>query len=619
MLAEAPQIKPCPVCGQTYTAEPSTCSFCGWPLSPLPILGQASDGDAEKAKEKQLKRQQDFCRAALVICWRNGSLDNELFNKLIGHLNTEGFVSQSVSEFREKYQKDFLAPTEETEALIQSNLMAIATGEQNNLILLDDGPDEITLACINMDGDQPKANSIVIRWDEFGVNLPDDPIKRNLALIAGYVKVDAKALGDHIRTDLSELDASPSSPVFLCSRLYGGGHIQIVMDAIRVAGYQFKRVPYLIGDSKDFKSYINTWLERMPLQKEFALAVARVSRDGRVRLHFQPLFPAGVFLDSSKSKQVVVHSLNEAGGQVDLVVVTPNENDKPIPQQAWKADLAFDQKAHLTFELADDRRSVKVSGVPVTSISPRQTDALTNIPPYVSSDTHGLDVVLVIDTIASPETFAERCEKAKEIVEMLAAPDKKDALRFSVIAYGDHYPVGRFSPPGWPAQLRMIKWEPLSEIKDFLDNLTPTSIKECDFESALDEGLYELTRLDWREGAYRWVISIGRRPPHPKRIIPGSYQVASYLGLDWETLVRVLHHEQNVYSFAIECELEWLGALIPYAKDYSNKFWRTFGYTERLDFRSIDAGLVSKKVWNKSTAPRPELRLPVLVEHGERG
>lgn len=619
MLAEAPQIKYCPVCGQSYTAEPIACSFCGWSLFSRPELGQTREDREKESQERLLTHQKNFCKAALVVSWRNGSFDNDLFNRLTGHLNTVGFVSQSASEFCENYQKDFLAPAEETVSFIQNNLLAIATSEQDNLVLLDDGPDVITLARINMDGDQPKAQPFVIRWDEFVVNLPDDPAKRNLALIAGYVRVDAKVLGDCICTVLSELEISQTSPVFLCSRLYGGVHIQIVVDAIRSAGYQSRRVPYLIGDSKDFTSYIDAWLERMPLQKELALAVARVSRDGRIRLHFHPLFPAGFFLDNSRSKEVVVRSLNETGSQVDLVVVTRNENDKPIPQQAWKADLAFDQNAHLTFEIAKDRRSVNISGISITPISPKQTDAIANIPPYVTSDTYGLDVVLVIDTIASPETFEERIEKAKEIIKKLAEPDKKDAVRYAVIAYGDRYPVGRFSPPGWPAQLRMIKWEPLSEIKEFLDNLTPTSIKECDFESALDEGLYVLTSLDWREGAYRWVISIGQRPPHPKRIIPGSYQAASYLGLDWETLVRVLHHEQDVYSLVIECELEWPGAIIPYARDYSNKFWRAFGYTERLGSQSIDVEKVSKKIWDKSTAPRPELKLPVLVENGERG
>lgn len=615
MLDEAPQIKLCPVCGQTYTAEPSTCSLCGWPLSPSPKLGQTTEERGKEEQEQLLKHQKNFCKAALVVSWRNGSFDSELFNKLTGHLSAAGFVSQFSSEFGEKYKKEFLTEAEETEALIQSKLLALTASEQDNLILVDDGPDVITLARINMAGDQPETKFIVIRWDEFAVNIPDDPIRRDSALLAGYIKVNEKALVERIRSELLELEVSSSFPAFLCSRLHSGHHIQIVRAAAGAAGCALTSAPYLIGDSMDFKSYINAWLERMPLQKELALAVARVSRDGRVRLHFQPLFPAGVFLDSSRSKQVAVRSLNETGGQVDLVVVTRNENDKPIPQQAWKADLALNQKALLMFELADDRRSVKVSGVPVTSISPKQTDALTNIPPYLSSDTHGLDVVLVIDTIASLETLTERCEKAKEIIEKLAVPDKKDSIRFAVIAYGDRYPVGRSSPPGWPAPLRKIKWEPLPEIMDFLDNLTPTSIKECDFESAFDEGLYELTRLDWREDAYRWAISLGQRPPHPKRVIPGSYQAASYLGLDWETLIRVLHHEQNVYSLALVCQLEWPGDPIPYAKDYSNKFWRTFGYTERLDFQLFDVEKVSKKIWDQSTAPRPELRLPVLVEH----
>ena len=603
----------CPVCGEINTDHPQFCSFCKCSLYSDWVVG------ALKFEQEQVNRQElenhkrEFCHAAMVVSWLNGSFNTILFDTLTENRYLDGYKEQK-SRFEEDYQNNFRTLAQNDGGPLQQGIRALAMGQQDDLFVLDDGPDQITLAHISRVGNQLNARFSVINWNSLLKDLPEDLSRRNLALVGGYVELEKRELSKLIRSGFSELGAPQSFSVLICSRLYDGKHSLAIREAVEEVGCQIYSNPYLINSLADFKAYLESWLARAPLNQELALVTARVAPDGNVMLQYHTLFQAGIFLNVTQSKQVTLRSVNPEGSQIDLaVVIRHQEKRDQTLKQAWKANLSYGQEAHLTFRLTN-RGNVEILGVPVTPYSPSLRNLLASVPSSISVKTPALDLVLVIDTVASPETLHQRCKMAKDTLHALTDQREGDIFRFVIIAYGDHYPIGRNDPKGWPFPVRMLKYKNLQEIENFLDDLTTTPIEVCDFESALDEALHKISLEEWRENAYHWVLTLGQRPPHPKRKLPGSYQVGSRLGLDWKDLVRNIREQGKANSLAIVCPLEWPGVVPPYAQSYAEEFWSVFGYTECIEFAKIDATKLAHKIWNYTIKTENGLCLPVLVE-----
>lgn len=609
MTENVSPIKFCPVCRQTYTDTPLYCSFCEWELAwdNVRMLDEVQGLLEKEEAEKRLKMQQQlFCQSALVMSWQTGSFEKEIFDML---LNGQDSYKEQINQYEANYQANFLQKVKNNESPLLKGIHDLAMGEKQNLFVLDDGPDQITLVRIDCIGDKFQVKFHPIQWDNLLKNLPQYQSRRELALVGGYFKPAVGELGKLIIAGFNSLDAPESFDVLLCSRLYDGQHSKVIHEAAMTAGYQIYPVSYLIGKSLDFKSYLELLVSKAPLHTELALAIVRVSQDGQVTPDYQTIFPSGVFLDSLKPYGIRVRSLNDKTDQINLVVVGKNDEVR----QAWKANLAYKQEASLTFALKN-RDTIDVTGIPVSPISIKLDELRKNIPSHISIIAQELDLVLVIDTIASPESLRERCKTVKDVLHVLADLEKEKVLRLAVFAYGDHYPSGRFPPPDWPKPVRELRWKSSEEIERFLYNLTSTSVRECDFESALDEVLHELNRLDWRENARRWVLTVGQRPPHPKNKISGSYQAGSPKGLDWSVLVKNLEL-LGVNSLTLVCPQEWPGTIPDYAQSYAAAFWTAFGYSECLKFDAMAAIPIAEKITKKTEKSGIGLSLPVLIDH----
>ena len=583
MTEEVSPLKYCPVCRQTYKETPRFCSFCEWELTwgiyrmPDEVQGLLEKEEAEK---KLKKHQQLFCQTALAMSWQTGAFEKNIFDMLLSGQDVNVYKEQ-ISQFETNYQTNFLQQGKSSESLLLKGIHDLAVGEKQRLFVLDDGPDQITLARIDYIGDKFSVKFHLIQWDNFLRDLPQYQSRRELALVGGYFKPVVAELQKLIRAGFDSLNALDSFDVLLCSRLYDGVHSKVIREAAMTAGCQIYPVNYLIGKSSDFKSFLELLVSKAPLRTELALAIVRVSQDGQVTLDYQPIFPSDVFLDSLKPCSIRIRSLNEKTDQIHLAVVRKNGE----VQQAWKANLAYKQEASLTFTLKN-RDTIDVTGIPVNPISMRLDELRKNIPSHISTSAEELDLVLVIDTVASPGSLGERCEAIKDFLRVLADLEKEKVLRLTIFAYGDYYPIGRIAPAGWPEPRRELRWKSLQEIERFLGDLTPTSVKECDFESSLDEVLHELTQLDWRANARRWILTVGQRPPHPKNKIRGSYQAPSPRGLDWSALVKKLE-SQGVNSLALICPLEWTGIAPDYVQYYADAFWSAFGYSECQKFDAM--------------------------------
>lgn len=619
MTSSSSQTKYCPVCGQSYKDYPQHCSFCGWVLNSAPVINHDPTIEAQEIENDRMERelrQGQFCDAALVLTWQSSSFDQAQFDKITSGFYTQGFEQQKLL-YEQSYRANFLTPALNARALMEA-ISAVGMLQCSDFYVLDTGPDQLTLARVYHENDQVCAQFRTIPWN-LDPHWHHHP-RRALALVAGYAALNAEEIGRQIGEALKGLGATQPPTLLLSSRLFGGKHNETVLDAARLAGCQVEHNPYLIGQAGDFKSYLLSWVERAPIRQEIALAAVRVTPEGHVTKEFIPLFKRGVFLDSNTSQWVKIRSMNDQKDEVDIVIVSrEGEYSDPLLKQAWKATLHYRQEAIINFRLKRGT-PMEVSGIQVSPSSLVLRDLLESTPAHISASPPGLDLVLIVDTVARETTLRKRCTLAIETLRELEKLMGADRICYTVLAYGDHKPTGHENPPDWINPLRLIKWKSFTAILPFLEHLYPTDMMECDYESALDEALLELTYLNWHSEASRCVLTIGQRPPHPLTPKPDCRQAGSRKGLNWVGLIRNLRDQIKATSITVVCPFEW-GSGEGYnrgepthARDYAEEFWNAFGYSENINFVTASAVQLAQKIVGRVSKPGNGLRLPVLTE-----
>jgi hypothetical protein len=257
---------------------------------------------------------------------------------------------------------------------------------------------------------------------------------------------------------------------------------------------------------------------------------------------------------------------------------------------------------------------VEITGIQDAKESSFNLQQIINkVPENISLSHPNLDLVIVIDTMADPDTLKERCVFAKQTLDhlytVLAQPD---LLRVSIIGYGDHELVFGFQNPNRPEIEQVILWDPREMTERFLDKLRPTPLDESDFESGLDEALDTINKLSWRDQARRAILTIGNRPPHP-HTPEHLYQLGSIKRLDWKTIIHTIQTQIKAESLVIICPLLWPGSNKPtYAEEYADQFWEALGYTACVQFDYAEAEDIANRLANQPTDNTLPLRLPVI-------
>ncbi len=188
----------------------------------------------------------------------------------------------------------------------------------------------------------------------------------------------------------------------------------------------------------------------------------------------------------------------------------------------------------------------------------------------------GVDLVLVLDTIADAERLRARCEFAEGVFsEARTVLSELGELRVGILGYGDHGLKGDLvHPPGLEPLHRYDLAEPQCGYQA-LAQLRP--VWNRDFEAALEDAVAALERLAWRPLSSHLLVTIGNRPPHPAST-GWLQQVASPSGHDWQRLLVGARKRLGLRSVSIVDPVVWSGASLPgHAEAYMADVWREFG------------------------------------------
>lgn len=603
--------KICPVCGERYSEDQPTCSFCNIELtSNEPLEIGSPSKDLVVASRYVLERaQQEFLQAVLTISWQGGSFDPKLFETVaMGGFTENEIIKES---FERDYKDKFFPLTEDDRSLILQEIFKLVFEPEQGLFLVDDGPDQITLAHITNQNDQLSAQFRTIPWYKTGKKTP--PARMDLAVAGGYIVKNIPELAENIREVFTKLGAPSTFPLLLCSRLFNGKHTQIIQEALKDLGCQVTAAPYLIGNAQNFESYSEALLECAPLKEEIGLLGIHLARDGKVDLQFKTIFPGAAFLPPHCSNSATVRSHNKFSEQISLVLARRMGNGFAL-YQAKKAELPFGKEADLGFKISN-RKTITLTGISSSPDTVILEDLLKAIPDQIAQNDPRLSLVVVVDTIGREEDVRDRCQVAGEAIRLLRSREDILSLDVSVIGYGDQHTRAH------PIQYaRNKEWMSMEEAVLFFDTLEPTLPSDSDYESALYEAMARITCIKWPENTIRWVLTFGKHKPHPDREIEGCSQYPSLHHLKWEDLVKTLksnHVKSMAYIWPLEVEKEVLKmwpALIKSTCD----FWQAFSYSsEFMENGNADVVKVVQTLSDLSRIEELELKLPEIISNSK--
>ncbi len=155
MVEEESRSKSCPVCGEPYKAGKPSCLFCRIELNGSPIweLGRPTEEQVEESKQALQRSRQEYFQAALLLSWQSGSFNPDLFQNLTGGRYADELKAKKES-FETEYRKSFLLRARDDRSPLQRGIHDLVMTPLKNIYLLDDGPDQVTLARTSNTNDQ---------------------------------------------------------------------------------------------------------------------------------------------------------------------------------------------------------------------------------------------------------------------------------------------------------------------------------------------------------------------------------------------------------------------------------------------------------------------------------
>ena len=562
--------------------------------------GEPSAEEIQHHQESLKKAQEHYAQAVWKYCWGGGSFDAEQFAKLTAELKLGN------EEKKKPGSPTFL----KSEDVIRDQIRSLVSGQYEVVGLISEDENGLILGCITSSKGTYNTEFMSIPWQDLFTGLPGNTLKRSMALIGEYFAPWDDRGPITLTAAVDQLKIKKNAPLLICSRFVEAAHIKLVCDAMTRIGYQVSTVACKPEPGRSFQDHVCSQVQRVPLSREFALMHAEIGIDGRVTVQYETLFPAGEFIEPHSTKRVMLRSLNQVDKEVHIHVVSldPDRKD-PALYRTWGISLDQGQLMDINFQLSESR-NVEVSRPVVRPVSGQNlTVILKNAERGKFSTQSSLDCVLVLDTIASPESFQQRVKKAKEILIALTERCHEWDIRFVVLAYGNQYRT-LDAPRDWPTALQECDCQGLNSTHDFLDRLQRTPYEECEFESLMEDALGRLGQMDWRDGAQRVVLSLGHRPPRPFHRITGTGQLKAKM--DWSPCIDKIRDAIKAVSFAVVYPIEWGSAIPVYAEPYTQEFWKKFAFTARFLGETSSTDIVSS-VYSRIVLNQVKLTIPQLV------
>ncbi|MFG2073797.1 hypothetical protein [Nonomuraea maritima] len=280
---------------------------------------------------------------------------------------------------------------------------------------------------------------------------------------------------------------------------------------------------------------------RVPLRQSYDLIVARErAADGRLELAGQPLFGAGT----------------QPGQDAHLTVTCTDPGGMLLAVSAWAGPLepsglvSIDHAPlpagrHTLGAVLERPGQVRFPGIEGLRPHPGSwTEVVAGLPvrlrPPSARPAH---LVCAIETTGTQDELEARCHWPAYLVDLLAdTPTQISVMSYGTHVFGERHPV--HVPP------RVVLWAgSAAEARLALDSLRPAP-PTYPSAAQVEDVLAEL-RLRLRTGGARTsLLTVGARPPHPRRV-GGDRVPPCPLRHDWQLLLRDLVQRHDVKCAAI--------------------------------------------------------------------
>jgi hypothetical protein len=590
----------CPICHQPYENHAEKCAFCGLQLnSQVWHPGELTDDDIKKHKRELRQKRDLFINAAISACL----LSEEASSKNV----LEELANVRFEEYKEKIQsfrEDLNNKTSRTSKEIQARVNDLALGktEETRLFIFDIGVEGISLIFVSLEQEKFNIEYDLVHWEQAVDGLPISRRKKILAVSGGYFALNQDRLEDKINAFIRKFDQTKlETEILFTSAFILGAVNQIMLDFIKSYLTQFSPPEsILIRPNGKFLDYLESITKTAPIPYAFRLLVANCLDDGSIEHRYETLFPAEEML-TANSKQLTLRFMNASHGKGYLVIIKDHGSSGISQCAILEAEnLPYDEEMTINF-LLEERNQVIVSSQYIFSPSSLSLEEIiANIPNYLPSQYPMVDIIFLLDLITSDEIYRKRCELLRKILEEIQSGFVFANVKYKVIGYGD-YPTYKYSkdfPADEIVTAQITDWFELPVI-DFSWEKFELDDAVRDFESALDEALFVINRVDWRDNTKKLMIALGQRPPYPHKPLPGTPQSGSRF--NWKSIIDQLHQDQ-VACLPIIGEVFWQNRLPEHAREYADEFWRYF-CDDDLDILEEDEPDLIKRISDSLLEP----------------
>ncbi|SBW29070.1 hypothetical protein FDG2_6397 [Candidatus Protofrankia californiensis] len=392
----------------------------------------------------------------------------------------------------------------------------------------------------------------------------------------------------------------PSSAVVLVRQVAGW---PMVDDGLRVLTDHLVRSGMADGHEvvAAVTETLDELLRRAPLRHGYALALAEVDRaTRRVRLVTHPLFDANTVVppepEMAPESEVTVVAPPTRSDDLALAIVAPVEDNPrqwrpvvlaqcaPPPGTAVRVRVALDGPGRVRFLHPKDLRTGGTTWPGV----------LDGVPDEFGAEP--VDVIFALELSGTQDAVAARCQLVADLLALIETdhPDPA-AVMVGLIGYDDHdlldwrrsqlSVVRSAAPVAAAGVLTVLRgWRP--------------SAPRCDFAAPVEDALHALNGSAgmrwWRNGAARYLVTVGARPPHPARQ-EDDLTVPCPARRDWRTEMNQLVVRDGVRRVAVRGAPEIAPARAGgSAQRRADTAWRQLGADALFAMDSVSAsGLAS--------------------------